>query len=159
MPTELPQPPLVSQTLSNLLGRDVGVKRASAPLVPGPRAPVTVATFVNADGAAQVLCVCDVAAAASVGAALSMIPPALANECVKKGVLDPGVRENLHEVMNVGAAMLSGSGTRLALRDLFVPPDALPAEIKQFLARPPARADFELTVSGYPPGKMAIVAR
>lgn len=159
MAAELPQPAAIGGTLTDLLGKSVGIKRLTAPLQPGPRVAVSIASYQTGDDEPVFLWVCELGLAASLGAALSMIPAGIAQEHVRKGRLDENLAENLHEVMNVGASMLSGGGTRVVLQTLHLPPDPAPAEWKTFLSRPPARLDLEVSIPGYEPGKMALLSR
>lgn len=159
MAAELPQPAAVGGTLSDLLGRTAGIKRLTSALQPGPRIPVSIASYRTGDDKEVYLWVCELSLAASLGAALSMIPSGIAQEHVRKGRLDENLRENLHEVMNVGASMLSGGGTRVVLHGLHLPPDPIPAELAPFVARPAARLDLEVAIPGYEPGKMALLSR
>lgn len=159
MAAELPQPAELGTTLTNLLGRDVGIKRLTAALQPGPRVAVSIASFQAGDEAEVYLWVCELGLAASLGAALSLIPSGIAQEQARKGQLDENLTENLHEVMNVGASMFSGGGMRVVLHSLHLPPAPPPAEWKAFLSRPPARLDLEVSIPGYEPGKMALLSR
>lgn len=160
MAATLPLPALVGTTLSDLLGKSVAVKRLTTPLLPGPRVPVAIGTYrIGADEKPTILWVCELSLAASLAAALSLMPSGIAQEQARKGQLDENLRENLHEVMNVGASMLSGHGTRFALGAVHLPPAPAPADIAPLLARPPARLDLEIAIPGYEPGKMALLSR
>lgn len=157
MAATLPQPPDVASTLSDLLGKSVVVKRATAPLQPGPRVPVTVAVYGTEPDEPRILWVCNLAIGCALGAALSLIPAGVAAESARRGQMEEGLRENLHEVMNVAATVLSSSGNRMVLQSLHVPPTPLPAGVARIVARPARRLNLELTVPGYPPGKVALL--
>lgn len=158
MAVELPQPAEIGSTLTDLLGRNVGIKRLPTAFKPAPRALVSIASYVEAD-TPVLLWICELGVAASLGAALSLIPSGIAQEQARKGTLDDNLRENLHEVMNVGASMLSSGGHRVVLKELHLPPAPIPQEFTAFLSRPAARLDIEVTIPGYEPGKMAVLAR
>lgn len=153
----LPNQAAAMQLLQGLLCKPVAAKPATAPLgaSPGPR---VVAVYVTDTGAVGSLCVCDVAAAAYLGAALSLIGPAVAAEAHKTGRLSEGLLENLREVVNVGASLFNVSGGgHVRFKDLLVPPGALAPEIVSLVNSKKSRLDLDITVPGYGAGKLSFV--
>ncbi|MEM6638394.1 MAG: hypothetical protein AAF610_00690 [Pseudomonadota bacterium] len=64
-----------------------------------------VGVFQDAAGAVVAQCACDFELAASVGCALSMIPPNTASDMAKSGDLTDMARQNLYEVMNMFSSL------------------------------------------------------
>lgn len=60
-----------------------------------------VAVFCDGDDKVVALCACDLSLAASVGCALSLIPPPTAADMAKSGSLSDMAEGNLYEVMNM----------------------------------------------------------
>lgn len=151
----LPLPPAseLESLLEALLGRKV--KSAAAPGPPGGKVVVGLYETEPPDLSAVVLC--DVRLAASLGAALSGVPPAAVNEAAAKGALDESLAENVGEVLNVMTRFLtSRSAQRFKLRGFWCPPADAPAE-KVGAARgsDEVRA-FRLDVAGYGAGELAV---
>jgi hypothetical protein len=151
----LPIPDAVARTLTNLLGRTVTAKRASAPSAAKSQA---VAVYSTATAPAAVVCLVDLPLACSLGAALSMIPAPVAAQSARVGQIAPNLLENLGEVMNVCAALLTAGGSvRLALAQVVPPGKPLPAEAAALRTRPGGRLDLEIAISGYEAGGLAIL--
>lgn len=64
------------------------------------------AIYVNDDGEAVASCVCDLATAASLGCALSMIQPGGAEAMVEDKALSQNATDNLYEVMNIFSSLM-----------------------------------------------------
>lgn len=154
---QLPNTSSVANLLRGLLCKPVAVKPAAGVLAKAPQVH-SVGVFVGGTGAIGSLCLCDVAAAAYLGAALSLIPPAVAAEALKKSMLSEGLVENLREVVNVTASLFNVSGgSHVRLRDLLTSPQPFPAEVVSLAAAKAGRTDMEITVPGYGAGKMSFV--
>lgn len=69
------------------------------------------AEFANAEGAVVSLCLSDLPLSAAMGAALSMIPPAAAEEMVADGELTEMAEANLYEVMNMFSTLFMSDRT------------------------------------------------
>ena len=93
-----PSQQTLSRFLGDFLGRKVDVNKVSdTPKYAGGLA----ATYVEQAGAPALVFWCDVAAAASLGAALSMMPKGPADEAAASGALRDLLAENYYEVCNV----------------------------------------------------------
>ena len=144
----------LKQTLAALLGRAVTVK--AVPKAPSPTWAVT-ATYVRPDGAMQGTCVLDISAAASIGAALTMIPAPVTVTAVKNKAMPEGLMENLQEVLNVMARLFqSAAHERTSLQGVYVTPKAPPPAAAPIFKSPRARLDLEVSVSGYAPGRVTL---
>jgi len=154
----LPTAEAVAGLLGALYGKSVDVEGCGA-VSPRPRAPSVVAAYYDRQGVFEAVCLCDLAFAAGAGAALSLMPADVAVRCVRRQELDEYVLQNLHEVLNVAAQLFSvGHGGGLVLRGFYLLPGALPDEVSALLQSPAARLDIQVTISGYRPGKMALLA-
>ncbi len=115
-------------------------------------------TFHSGDRTVIAMCAADIALAAYAGAALSMIPGESAQERVTAGVLDEMLQENFAEVLNVLTRIYVVPETaRVALLEPIFPPNEMPRTL--VLADPSApivRADYEIEISGYGTGYLAL---
>lgn len=69
------------------------------------------ATFINADDDLVALCECDLPFVAYAGAALSMIPPGVAEDMIDEGEAGDNIVANFHEVMNICSQLLMSDET------------------------------------------------
>ncbi len=154
----IPLPP--ANTVANIVGELIGQKITTKPAAAGRIDPrlQAIAAYRDVDQKLVAIASCDMAVGASFAAALTMIPAARVDECVKAKTLDKLLAENLHEVFNVLAAAFPMAGApRVILRDVTHGGDAA-ADVAALLAKPAKRVDLELAVSGYRAGKFAILA-
>jgi hypothetical protein len=151
----LPPPADLEKLLAGLLMRSVKVTKAQAP-EPGAASdgPLAVALFRTDDPVLEVAVICDVTLAASMAAALSVIPASAVKECVAAGGLDDSLRENFAEVMNVVARFVSGAGRRFALKKVACAPEAAP-ELVQAANGSDERRDLTAEIAGYAGGRIA----
>jgi hypothetical protein len=157
MPSYLPNPKEIRDLLTDLLGRDVTLS-PSAPLAPTPRTPCTIGVYV--DDALQVTAVVsfDLPLSAHAGAAIGLVPVAGAEAAIEEGTLNDTLRENVYEVLNIGASLFNPEGaTHLRLYDVHhagapVPPDVLAKALT--LGR---REDLAVQVAGYGSGRLSYV--
>ncbi len=160
MPTtllhHLPEAGVVARTLSGLIGRTATAK-AGKPVLPAAKQPVVVATYVEAGGKLAAALILDLPLAASAGAALVMLPPVVAQEAVKSGKIEDNLAENLHEVLNVWAALFNSQKTpRVALCTVTTAPQ-LPEAVAALAKAPGGRVDLEVAISGYSSGRISVL--
>ncbi len=137
--------------LSGIYGRGVPVD-ATAKFEPGPVKPCAAAIYVDNQDQPVGLMLCTLAAAAYLGAALSLLPKSVADDCVKKAALDPLLLENFQEVANICASMFTEHiGARAHLKSIVAKLTAPPPEFKAFL-QTALRTDVTLEIPGYGPG-------
>jgi hypothetical protein len=148
----LPPPADLEKLLAGLLMR--AVKVAKAPAAEPATGPLAVALFRTDDPVLEVAVVCDVTLAASMAAALSVIPAAAVKECVAAGGLDDSLRENFAEVMNVVARFVSGAGRRFALEKVACAPESAP-ELVEAANGSDERRDLTAEIAGYAGGRIA----
>ena len=145
----LPNIDAIKELLGGLLGDGTVVR-------PGPAArkaePAVVADYVNDEGVAQARLICDLSLANSAGAALTMIPPPVAQEAIKKQEVPETILVNLQEILNICVNVFAGNEQQhLKLgRAQFVRPGqpGFPA------AAVPSSAAFEVQVPRYGQGTL-----
>lgn len=148
----LPKPPELEKLLAGLLMRTVKVGAAAGE---GPAAPVALALFRTDEPVLEVAVLCDVSLAASMAAALSVVPPGAVKDCVAAGALDPSLQDNFAEVMNVLSRYVSASGRRFSLARVVCPPAAAPEEILAAAQGSDEKRELAAEVAGYAGGRIA----
>ena len=87
-----------------------------------------------------------------------MIPPVVAEESVRRGVLGEYMAENLYEVANVMSRMFNHDGeAHVRLREVVQALNAVPPFVGEMLARKPMRLDLNINISGYGAGPMVLL--
>jgi hypothetical protein len=145
----------VARTLSGLCGKSANC-RGGKPFGPAPRSPVVVASYVEAGNKLAAVLVMDLGLAASVGAALVMLPPVMAQECLKTGKITDNIDENMREVLNVCATMFNSSNTPRVTLGSVITVEKLPEAIASFVKASAAKLDVEVTLPTYPGGKLSL---
>lgn len=154
----LPKADDLGRLFSELLDKQVTAK-AARPGAPPQKGPWIAATYGSDENAAVAL-LSDLNAAASLGAALSMLPAGRAEESVKSGTLEDVIRENFHEVCNVVTGLLNKPAapglvlTPLHLHGLL---DEKDPKIAEFQAKRDSRLNMDIQVQGYAAGAMVLI--
>lgn len=151
----LPKPPELEKLLGALLMRPVKVAKAEDDAPPAP--PHTAALFTTEEPVLQVLVRCDLTLAASLAAALSVVPMAAVKECVATKKMDESLQDNFGEVMNVLSRFLSGGGRTFRLGQLTCPPAAAAADLLALVEGSDEKRVFNLEVPGYAAGRLEFV--
>jgi hypothetical protein len=151
----LPKPPELEKLLGALLMRPVKATRAEddAP----PQGPLTSALFHTDDPVLQVLVRVDLTLAASLAAALSVMPLAVVKECVAAKKLDDSLEDNFGEVMNVLSRFISGGGRPFRLGPVTCPPAGPAPELAPLLEGSDEKRVFIVEVPGYHAGRLEFV--
>jgi len=154
MSVVLPAHTTVGAMLTDLFARPVKLAPGQALAATAAKA---VATYV--DGATlRFVAALDMPLFASMGAALALIPAAVVNEAIRTGKPSPALVENGYEVLNIlGAAFNNVSEGQFHVKIGQLVQAPFPTPIAQKLNRPPRRADWDVTINGYPPGKLALL--
>lgn len=106
----------VGTFMSHLFGLDINATPGSAG-TPDPLGAL--ATYVDDQKTVRGMMVCDIAGAATLGAALTQIPVGLVKDCIKDKELAGNLRENLAEVLNIAVNLFpSHQSNRLVLREV-----------------------------------------
>lgn len=155
---QLPNAKKLERMLSDLLGVEVA---ANDPKGKIERDPCIVATYAEPEKEYEAALWCDVAGAAALAAALSMVPAMRAEESVKAGKLDEMLLENYQEVCNIVTTLLNvpatpgGTVPTLALKDVKAENDATAAfgEVKEMKNT----VDISFQIPGYGGGNMSVL--
>jgi hypothetical protein len=148
--------PVALSMFSDLLGKRVtGQETAAVDLADeGAR----VRGVYQCEGRAGAVYLMDVSLAASIGAALVMMPAGLVEECVQAQALPPMLVDNTHEVLNVASRLINrAGGAHYKLREQVLPGQPLPEDAASVLSDASLRTDLQLTVEGYGSGLLTIL--
>jgi hypothetical protein len=150
-------PPGVCALLSELLGRSVTSKN----IPPYPASSVArrmVAVFEADDQSVVSVCVCDLAFAAYLGAALAMIPAGAAKESLAAGKCEAALIENFAEILNIGRQWFQKQGHHILPPQLYLAGQPIPPNVAAILSGAKSRVDAEVTIPGYGSGQLCIVS-
>ena len=145
----------VAGLLTNLLGKDIAARKNDA-VQHDDNTSWVYAVYEQDDGTIGAVICCDVATASFGGAALSLIPPGMAQDSIKAGRVADNLAENFHEVLNVCVSLFNGSGPRLKLGRCVMPPENAPEDVAAFFDAAGQKLGLDVDVDGYGAGKMAI---
>lgn len=95
----------LAELIGSLTGKEVKVGRGPV-LQPGPACPVVAATYADEDGAIGALLVADIAGAAGMAAALTLMPQGSVTEAMRYGQLDDALLENWSEIANIATQVV-----------------------------------------------------
>jgi two-component system chemotaxis response regulator CheY len=152
----LPIQESVRDLLADLLGRGVAVDKAGE-LDLGSQ-PGVVGLYVTGDDTVTAVALGDVGFVCRTGAALAMIPAAVADESVTAGEIPENLLENTHEVINIASRLVNSASTpHVRLTDVHVMPASLPDDVSALMASPSARRDFAVTIDGYGDARFSLL--
>ncbi len=103
----LPKPGPLKGTLEMVLGVEPQLEETTAEAF----SPHRVAVYENSNGEEVAYCFADLAASASLGCALSLIPIPTAEEMIKDGSISDIAADNLYEVMNIFSSLFMNDST------------------------------------------------
>ena len=101
-------------------------------------------------------CVADLPLAATVGAALAMMPAAVAEDAVKQGTLEEGLADNWHEVANILTRLLNGPCVTHLRIGTTTP--GVPDDVRTLTQKATSARHFAVSVMGYPGGSISFYA-
>ncbi|MCC9600508.1 hypothetical protein LOC67_08040 [Stieleria sp. JC731] len=139
----------VGSFFKNLLGLQIKACDSDGEVTPG-----AVAVYADSEGNPAGYIVTDVACAATLGAALTQIPPGIVKESIQTGQISENIRENIGEVFNISTNLLpSHQSKHLGLKSTdFDGGIELPSPDKVTFDH-----TFELDVQRYGKGKMRLI--
>ena len=157
MASHLPVPKQIKDLFEGVLGRDVTLA-PSPPFAPGPKAPASVAVYVDDSLRITALIACDLPLSAYAGGALGLVPVAGAQAAVDAGALTETLAENLYEVLNIAASMFNAPGAEhLRLHEVHPAGVPLPPMVRAQALTLGRREDVTLDVAGYGKGQLSVV--
>lgn len=112
-----------------------------------------IAVFRNDDGEVTGVCKSDFEFAARAAAALTMIPAGGCSDVIESGTLDDNYRENINEVMNLMATLISMPNSKRAfLAELIEGVENAPEDVVTVLDSPSYSSTLKATFTGYGDG-------
>jgi hypothetical protein len=151
----MPKPPELEKLLGSLLMRPVKVAKLDADAPPRP--PHATALFTTLDPVQQLLVRCDLSLAASLAAALSVVPVAAVKECVASGKMDESLQDNFGEVMNVLSRFLTLGGRPFRLEKVSCPPAAASEDLAPLIEASDEKREWTIEVPGYAAGQLEFI--
>jgi hypothetical protein len=123
-----------------------------------PAGGAWIGVFVADCGNPIALCGADLNLSASLGAALSMVPPAAVKDAVKSRELSGVMIDNLREVMNIATRLvMSDTSAHLKLEQVY-PVKALPAPAAALLRGSSAHVEFQVQLPRYGGGVLSLLS-
>jgi hypothetical protein len=156
-PTHLPAPKEVRDLLGDLLDKEVTL-RPGPPFAVSDFYPASIASYVDDSLVVRAVVAFDLPLSAYAGAALALVPVAMATTAIEEGSVTGALAESLSEICNIVASLFNAPGApHLRLYAAHVAGETLPADARirtQVLGR---REDFVVDVTGYGTGRLAVV--
>jgi hypothetical protein len=154
----LPTAQEVRELIGGLLGRDLEMSTGAPMTDPEGPGGAVVAEYVSDRLSLNALIAMDLGAAAHIGAALALMPPAVSKEAVAEGELTDVLLETAGEVLNVMAALFNPEGApHLRLGEVHPPQSPLPKDVAPWIKAYVARLDLAINVPGYGPGQISVL--
>lgn len=154
----LPAPYEVRRLLEDLLGREVDVA-PGPPWSPGRPDEGTLALFVDDDLVPRTVAVLDRRLSVWVAASIGLVAARTARRAVADGELTDDLQENLHEVLNVLAAVLNrDDAPHVRLCTVHHLGGDAPPEVLALGGVLGRRLDLVVHISGYGGGRLGLVA-
>ncbi len=159
--TPLPTLKDVRDVLALTMGRDCEVTLAEESVSPATQPGVVVGVYVSQFLRAEAVIAFDKYLAATLGAAIALIPPATAARGAGAGPLPENLLENTSEVLNVMSSLFNvEDAPHLRLEQVYDSGDGpLPGDVLTRLRSYGPRLDLDVEVQGYSGGLMGIVLR
>ena len=152
----LPASLAIRNLLEDLLGRDVTVTPAD-PLVSDALKRTVLAVYVDSTTKMTAVIGLELPLAAYAGAALGLMPPGGAQDCIEDGVLSPVLAENVTELCNVLTSLLNKEGSpHLKLYKVYLPPEQSPNDAQALLLALGNRSDLNVEVARYGKGRLSV---
>lgn len=143
------------KVLSGLYDRSVVIAPAAA-FEPSAAVPAVIASYQSDSGDPLGLWICSMAAAAHLGAALSLLPKAVADDCARRNRLEDNLVDNFREVANVCSVVIAEClGERALLSGMQERAAAIPSELAAFV-KTTKRFDLSVDVAGYGKGPVSL---
>lgn len=108
------EPEAVGEFLTNLYGLEITAAPAASSKCDVPGA---LATYVDSNGDVKGQMLCDLAAAAKLGAALTQVPMGAVDDALESKSLPANLSENVQEVLNIAVNLLPQT-ERLVLKEV-----------------------------------------
>lgn len=159
--TPLPALKEIRDLLAMTMGRECEMTLAEESVTPATQPGVVVGVYVSQFLRAEAVIALDKPLAATLGAAIALIPPATAEEAVGAGPLPQNLLENTSEVLNVMSSLFNAEGApHLRLETVYDSGDGpLPGDVLTRLRSYGPRLDLTVEVQGYGGGLLGVILR
>jgi hypothetical protein len=156
MSLQLPNPKDVRDLFEDLLGRPVTVGPTD-PLLADALKHSLICLYTDDQIKLTSVIAMDLPLTIFAGAALGLMPPGGAQDCVADKEVLPAVAENVREVANIMTGFFHREGGRhTKLHQVFLPGEAPPSDALSYLAALGRRLDLTVEVGGYGSGHLAV---
>lgn len=143
--------------MAALLGRSVSVRLAE-PYSPELGQTTTYAVYVDDRLRTRAVAVADLRLSAYAGAAMTLVPPQVAQEAVARGVLEDLLGRNLHDVLDAMSGVLAAERAPQAkLHAVYAAGSVPPPDVVSFAGVPGRRLDLVVEVARYGAGRLSVV--
>lgn len=147
----------LAELIGSLTGKEVKIGRGPV-LEPSPASPIVAATYLDDDGAIGALLMADVAAAAGMSAALTLMPAGSVTEAMRFGQLDEALLENWSEIANIATQLVRLPGfPKFKLGDSVQSMTGLTPPVEALIQTGVYRVGWTVQVPQYANGRMSII--
>jgi len=154
--TVLPGSLTVRNLFEDLLGRDCNVGPGD-PIGADELPTTTIAVFTDNQQQIYGVLGMQLSLAANAGAALGLLPPGAAEDCIDEKKLSPNLAENVFELCNVLTSLLNRDGApHVKLHQVVFPGMPLPHDARAHLLALGRRLDLMIEVSRYGRGRFSL---
>lgn len=156
MSLQLPVPKEVRDLFEDLLGRPITVGTAN-PVLAEDIKTTLVSLYTDAQKKLWAVVGMDLPLTVYSGAAIGLLPPGGAQDCVEDGVVTEIVAENVREVCNIMTSLLNREGgPHLKLYQVVLPGEQVPSDAGALLLALGRRLDLTVDVGGYGSGRVSV---
>ncbi|HEX8630732.1 MAG TPA: hypothetical protein VF755_21445 [Catenuloplanes sp.] len=156
MTVAVPAAKEVRDLLADLLGRPVAVS-PGAPMDLADLGRALVAAYTDDTRQLAAALGLDLPLTVYAGAALGLLPPGGAQDCVEDGVTTAAIGENIGEVCNILASLLNGEGRpHVKLFEVTMPGERPALNAQGQLLTLGSRLDLNVEIGGYGKGRLAM---
>jgi hypothetical protein len=147
----------LAELLGSLTGKEVKVAKGSV-LQPSPALPVVISTYVDEEGEIGALLLADIAGAAGVSAALTLMSAGTVTEAMRLGRMDESLMENWGEVANIATQVVRVPGfPKYKLQGHVQSCTGFGQRVDEILAQARYRVGWSVSVPQYANGRLSLI--
>lgn len=156
--TSLPSRQAVRETVETLLGRSVKAGDGDRVTLDLTTGTITVGAILDDQRRLAAVVCADLPLVVRTGACLGLFPVCVVQDLVAERDLNPSIRENFHEVLDVLSGTFNTTGAPyVRLGEVYTDPDAMPPRVLLAIKSLTRRDDVRLDVAGYGAGNLSLV--
>jgi hypothetical protein len=153
---ELPAPKEIRDLFDDLMGRPVTVDTAT-PVLAEDLKSTTVSVYTDDKMGLAAVIGMNLPLTVYAGAAIGLLPPGGAQDCVADGVVPGPAAENVREIANIMASLINRpGGPHVKLHQVFLPGEPAPTDAAGVLLAIGRRIDLTVGIGGYGSGKLSL---